>query len=140
MSKRLYQTMVPVSKVLSSRIFVMSYGIKHTSTSPYHHQANGQVEQCMRIIKGVLKKNSKVPWMSLLIWRSTPVDRDMKSPAELLNGHIYQSNLLLVQRTSEQNQSHKEKILVKHTKSNKDYHDGNAKELRLLSKGAGCFV
>ena len=72
--------------------------------------------------------------MSLLIWRSTPVDGDMKSPAELLNGHIYRSNFPLVQRTSEQNQSHKEKILVKQTES-KDYYDGNAKELRPLSKG-----
>ena len=25
----------------------------------------------------------------MLIWRSTPVDTDMKYPAELLNGHIY---------------------------------------------------
>ena len=54
------------------------------------------------------------------------MDRDMKSPEELLNGHVYQSNLPLVQRSPRQNQSHKEKILVKQTKS-KDYHDGNAK-------------
>ena len=62
------------------------------------------------------------------------MDGDLKSPAELLNGHIYQSNSPLVQRTSEQNQSHKEKILVKQARS-KDYHDGNVKESRPLSKG-----
>ena len=62
------------------------------------------------------------------------MDRDLKSPAELLNGCIYQSNLPMVQRTSKQNQSHKERILVKQARS-KDYHDGNAKELRPLSKG-----
>ena len=62
------------------------------------------------------------------------MDGDMKSPAESLNGCMYQSKLPLVQRTSEQDQSQKEKILVKQTKS-KDYHDGNAKELRPLSIG-----
>ena len=62
------------------------------------------------------------------------MDGNLKSPAELLNGLRYQSNLPLVQRTCKQNQSHKEKVLVKQARS-KDYHDSNAKELGPLSKG-----
>ena len=74
------------------------------------------------------------PWMSLLIWRLTPVDGDLKSPAALLNGHEYQSNLPLIRKTSAQTSSHKEKLMAKQAKI-KDYHDGNAKELKPLCKG-----
>ena len=74
------------------------------------------------------------PWMSLLIWRLTPVDGDLKSPAELLNGHEYQSNLLLIRKTCTQTSSHKEKLVAKQAKI-KDYHDGNAKEVKPLCKG-----
>ena len=48
---------------------------------------------------------------------------------------IYINPIYLWYRESlSKNQSHKEKLLVKQARS-KDYHDGNAKELRPLSKG-----
>ena len=72
--------------------------------------------------------------MYLLIWGSTPVDGDLKSPAELSNGCGYQSNLPLIRKTSAQTSSHKEKLVAKQTKI-KDYHNGNAKELKPLCKG-----
>ena len=71
--------------------FVKTYGITHITICPHYHQSNSQVERCIRTIKGLLKKNED-PWMSLLIWRSTPVDGDLKTPTELLNGHEFQSN------------------------------------------------
>ena len=76
--------------------FVKTYGIH-----PHHHQSNGQVETCIKTIKGLLKKNAN-SWMSLLIWRSTPVDDDLKSPPELLNRCECQSNLPLIRKTSTQ--------------------------------------
>ena len=42
-------------------------GITHVTVSPPHHQLHGQVERCIRTIKGLPKKNAD-PWMSLLIW------------------------------------------------------------------------
>ena len=72
--------------------------------------------------------------MSLLIWSSTPVDGNLKSPAELLNGCEYQSNLPLIRKTSMQTSNHKEKLVAKKAKI-KDYHDGNTKELKPLCKG-----
>ena len=72
--------------------------------------------------------------MSFLIWRLTPVDGDLKSPTELLNGLEYQSNLPLIRKTSTQTSSHKEKLVAKQAKI-KDYHNGNAKELQPLYKG-----
>ena len=63
--------------------FVKTYAITHLTISPPLQQSNGQVERCITTIKGLLKKNAD-PWMSLLIWRSPPVDGDLKSPTELL--------------------------------------------------------
>ena len=72
--------------------------------------------------------------MSLLIWRLTPVDNDFKSPAELLNGHEYHSNLPLIRKTSAHTFIHKKKLVAKQSKI-KHYHDGSAKELKPLCKG-----
>ena len=113
--------------------FAKMYGITHIIISPPHHQPNGKVERFNRTIKGLFKKNAD-PWMSLLIWRLTPVDGDLKSPSELLNGHEYQSNLPLIRKTSIQTFSHKEKLVVKQAKI-KDYHNGDAKGLKLVCKG-----
>ena len=113
--------------------FIKTYGIIHVTICPHHHQSNGQVERCIRTIKGLLKKNAD-PWMSLLIWRLTPVGGDLKSPAELLNGYEHQSNLSLIRKTCTQTSSHKEKLVAKQAKI-KDYHDGNAKESKPLCKG-----
>ena len=88
--------------------FITSYGIVYTTICPYHHQSNGQVERCIRMIKGLIKKNLDDPWMSLLIWRSTSIDGDLRSPAELLNGHDYMSNMPLIRKASIQTSSHKE--------------------------------
>ena len=38
--------------------FIKMYGITHVTISPHHHQSNGQVERCIRTIKGLLKKNA----------------------------------------------------------------------------------
>ena len=92
--------------------FIKTYRITHVTVSPHHHQSNGQVERCIRTIKGLLKKNAD-PWMSLLIWRLTPVDDDLKSPAELVNECKYQSNLPLIRKTSTQTSSHKGKLVAK---------------------------
>ena len=80
--------------------FVTSYGIFHTTISPYHHQSNGQAERWIRMIKHLIKKNLDDPWMSLLLWQLTPIERDLRSHVELLNGCEYQSDLPLIRKTS----------------------------------------
>ena len=72
--------------------------------------------------------------MSLLIGRLIPVNEDLRSPAELLNRCEYQSNLPSIRKTSKQTLSHKERLVAKQAKI-KDYHHGNNKELKPLSKG-----
>ena len=113
--------------------FVTSYGNVHTIIT-LHHQSIGQVERCIRMIKGLIKKNLDEPWMSLLIWSLTPVHGDLRSPAELLNRCEYQSNLPSIRKTSTKMSSHKERLVAKQAKI-KDHHNGNAKELQPLCKG-----
>ena len=62
-----------------------------------------------------------------------PVDGDMQSPAELLNGCVYRSNLpmLKIHLGSDQ---YKEKLVTKQAKA-KDYYDRKSKELLPLHKG-----
>ena len=95
---------------------VTSYGTVHTTINPHHHQSNSQVERCIMMIKGLIKKNLDDPWMPLLIWRLTPVDGDLRSPAELLNDGEYQSNLPLIRKTSTQMSSHEERLVAKQAK------------------------
>ena len=46
----------PCFKCFKFEDFVMSYGIKHTSISPYCCEANGQVEWCIRMPKVYWKR------------------------------------------------------------------------------------
>ena len=77
--------------------FIKMYGITHATISTDHPQSNVQVERCIRTIKRLLKKNAD-PWMSFLMWRSTPLDGDLKSPTELLNECEHQSKLPLIRK------------------------------------------
>ena len=100
--------------------------------SPYNHQSHGMAERCIRTIKGLIRK-IKDPWMALLIWRSTPVGSVMQSPAELLNGCAYRSNLAMVKEHCGSDQ-YEEKLVAKQAKAI-DYYDRKSKELLSLHKG-----
>ena len=71
--------------------------------------------------------------MSLLTWRLTHVDGDLRSPVELLDGWEYQSNLPLIRKTTQMS-SHKERLVTKEAKI-KDHYESIAKELKPLCKG-----
>ena len=69
------------------RNFSTSYGIKHTMTSPYYHQANGMAEaavkQAKRILK-VAKTSGRDPHLALLDLRNTPQEGFSTKPAQRL--------------------------------------------------------
>ena len=59
--------------------------IKHTKSSPHHHQSNGKVESVVKIIKSILRKteNSALnPYKALLDQHNTPIADMMTSPAQ----------------------------------------------------------
>jgi transposase InsO family protein len=66
--------------------FVSSYQITHTTTSPYHAQANGQTERMVQTVKRIITK-SKDPYLALLEYRNTKI----MSPAQLFLGRRLKS-------------------------------------------------
>ena len=64
--------------------FAKDWGFKHTTSSPYFPQSNGEVERAVETAKSLLKKE-KDPSKGLLAYRSTPLACGY-SPSELLMG------------------------------------------------------
>ncbi|XP_062541083.1 uncharacterized protein K02A2.6-like [Armigeres subalbatus] len=57
------------------RKFAADWGFQHTTSAPYHQQANGKAESAVKIAKSLLKKASESKqdfWEVLLQWRNTP--------------------------------------------------------------------
>ncbi|KAK7106746.1 hypothetical protein V1264_017967 [Littorina saxatilis] len=115
--------------------FMKEYEIKHTTTSPYHPQGNGQAERMVQTVKNLMKK-SKDPHRSLLDYRNTPLDTG-KSPAELFLGRKLKTTLptraeLLKPGKQQNKKNHKD--LIARQKKQKEYFDrkasGNLTKLR----------
>ena len=66
--------------------FAKSYGFKHTTSSPYYPQGNGQIERTVKTVKSLLIHGDKDPQLSLMSYRATPLTWCGISPAELLMG------------------------------------------------------
>ncbi|CAB3984511.1 retrovirus-related Pol poly from transposon isoform X1, partial [Paramuricea clavata] len=59
------------------RSFARVLEFEHTTTSPYHSQANGEVESAVTIAKNVIKKAKRSGydvWKAIFDWRSTPTE------------------------------------------------------------------
>ena len=57
----------------------------------------------MQTVKNVLQKckeSGQDPHLAMLCLRSTPLSHDLPSPAKLLNGRMYQTNLPAVSKPS----------------------------------------
>ena len=83
--------------------FSNAYGFVHVTTSPYFSQANGFIERTAQTVKGLLQKckeSGSDPHLAMLCLRSTPLDHNIPSPAELLNSRVYQTNLPAISKPS----------------------------------------
>ena len=76
--------------------FARTWGFQHITSSPTYPQSNGFAERFVQTIKNIVGKTMKNKgdvYLSLLSFRSTPVDHDLPSPAELLFNRKIRSTL-----------------------------------------------
>ena len=83
------------------RQFTESYGIEHITSSPLYPQSNGFAERMVQTVKNTLRKceeEGEDPYLGILSYRTTPVDHQLKSPAELLNNRKFRTTLPTAKR------------------------------------------
>ncbi len=83
--------------------FSRSYGFTYVTSSPLYPQSNGLSERTVQTVKGLLQKCKETwqdPHLAMLCLRSTPLSHDLPSPADMLNGRVYQTNLPAVTKPS----------------------------------------
>ena len=105
--------------------------IKHTKSSPHHHQSNGKSESAVKIAKTMLRKSAKTtlnPYEALLDQRNTPTAGMTTSPIQrFLNRRtkteIPMKTTLLTPKLAEQVLKEK----ARKTKKSQTYYDRNAK-------------
>ena len=83
--------------------FSQNYGFTHVTSSPLYPQSDGFSERTVQTVKDLLhkcKESGQDPHLAMLCLRSTPISHDLPSPAELLDGRVYQTNLPAVSKPS----------------------------------------
>ena len=123
------------------KVFAKDYGFKHKTSSPTYPNSNGLVERTVQIAKRILekaKRSGSDPYLGLLVFRNTPRDSTLGSPAQRLMSRRTRTTLpidekLLFPQTLRNDVVHdrlKEKRMQQ-----KRYYDTTAKPLKPLSAG-----
>ena len=117
--------------------FFKQWGIEHVTSSKLYPQSNGFIEGSVRTVKNLLRiaeASGQDPYLALLIYRSTPVDKNLPSPARLLNhrditAHSYQTL-----------NSHRAQLQNRQNIQRKQYDSRSTRELRNLIQGEQAVV
>ena len=75
--------MTTATDIKRSKVHFSRY--EHTTTSPYHSQANGKMESAVNISKNIIKKAKKSGhdiWKAVLDWRNTPTESMNSRPVQ----------------------------------------------------------
>ena len=84
-----------------SPVYTEAYCIQHITSSPLYPQSTGFAERMVQTVKNTLRKcdeEGEDPYLGILSNRTTPVDHQLKSPAELLNNRKFRTTLPTAQR------------------------------------------
>ncbi len=93
--------------------FCDQWGITHTTSSPHYPQSNGFAERMVGTVKPMVKKciqSDQDIDIAMLNLRATPIDSNLPSPSEMLNGRPI--NTLLPSRPSRQPPTEHQRTLL----------------------------
>lgn len=79
--------------------FCKEWKIEHRTSSPLHPSGNGQVERWVGTVKNMIKKCSSEgkDWRkALLLIRNTPIDQELLSPSQLLQGRLLRDSVPVI--------------------------------------------
>ncbi|XP_063953999.1 uncharacterized protein K02A2.6-like [Lytechinus pictus] len=123
--------------------FASNWNFAHVTSSPHFPQSNGFVERAIQTIKRTLAKATSCKQninMALLCLRTTPIDSELPSPAELLCGRKFKSNLpLVIHNTSSRKEQHYQRLQQRQDQQ-KAYHDRSAHNLQPLRPSQRVMV
>ena len=81
------------------KTFLQNLQITHHTSSPHYPQSNGMAESMVKVSKNLIEKaiQSDKPWHSFIQeYRITPLSSTIPSPAEILFGRQFGSNLFIL--------------------------------------------
>ena len=119
------------------KAFATEYGFQHDTSSPHHPRSNGFIESQVKIAKKAMQKaidSNMDPQLAFLCLRSTPVDHDLPSPAELFLGRQVQDNLPRKTTSSEKDIAIRHQLQQRQERQ-KTCYDRQAKPLTPLADG-----
>ena len=124
--------------------FADRWGFTHIPSSPHYQQSNGLAEVTVKAVKKIFKcarDNGEDPELALLFVRSTPIDSNLPSPAELLYDRPIRSTLPQCFKFNDKNERTNE-ILRQRQLTQKRFYDKTAlnNELADLDNGAPVMV
>ena len=123
--------------------FREEYGFVHDMSSPKYPRSNGFIERSIQTVKQVLtkaKESRSDPYLALLCLRTTPIDHNLPSPAEILFGRKIRANLPFVSPKISNKTNRIRKALQDRQKTQKAYHDRNAHDLPRINSGENILM
>lgn len=126
--------------------FCKDWAVEHRTSSPLHPSGNGQAERWVGTVKSMIIKRSaegKDWWKALLLLRNTPVDDNLLSPSQLLQGRVLRDSIPVEQRMYQVSGYNIESLRVqlgKRQSTQKYHHDRKCgKEKPPLAVGQDCY-
>ena len=122
--------------------FAKEYNIKITHSSPRYPQSNGFIESMVKITKQILercKQTSSDPHIAMLLYRATPLQSGMASPAELLSQRRYRTTLPIKNREPVRSRNHRE-TMAKSRDKREEYFNKKATDYRQLQMHEPVYV
>lgn len=125
--------------------FRQEWVIQHHTSSPLHPAGNGQVERWVGTVKAIIQKCSAKgkDWQkALLSLRNTPVDQNIPSPSELLQGRLLRDSVPVIsakyQVSGYEIEDVREKLGERQSKQKFYFDRKSGTEKSLLDVGQNC--